>query len=126
MAHPAQKDIDAARKKRSHPGAVEGERARVGRLDRKSGDAVDASSWRPPAPHKEWKHEVPGGELDGYARGGGIHIKASHKGLLHRDLGVASGEPIPTKKLESAKANASPAEKKRITFAENAKKFKHD
>lgn len=53
----------------------------------------------------------------------GIHIKKSHKGELHRDLGVPQGEPIPESKLEAAKANASPAEMKRIVFAENAKSF---
>ena len=50
-------------------------------------------------------------------------IKPSHKGLLHKDLGVPKGKKIPEKKLEKAKKNASPAEKKRIVFAENAKKW---
>jgi len=50
-------------------------------------------------------------------------IKPSHKGLLHKDLGVPKGEKIPVKKMEKAKKNASPAEKKRIVFAENAKKW---
>ena len=59
------------------------------------------------------------------AKGGGIHIKPSHRGLLHKNLGVPEGKPIPTSKLEKAKAGASPAEKKRITFAENARKWKH-
>jgi hypothetical protein len=39
---------------------------------------------------------------------------------LHKDLGVAEGKPISTGKLEAAKSGASPAERKRITFAENA------
>ncbi len=55
----------------------------------------------------------------------GIHIKESHKGLLHEELGVSEGEKIPASKIEKAKKNASPAEMKRITFAENAKKWKH-
>jgi hypothetical protein len=59
------------------------------------------------------------------ASGGGIHIKPSHRGLLHKDLGVPAGQPIPAAKMEKAKANASPAEKKRITFAENARKWNH-
>jgi len=59
------------------------------------------------------------------ARGGGIHIKSSHKGLLHKDLGVAAGKPIPTAKLEKAKKDADPAEKKRIVFAENARRWNH-
>jgi hypothetical protein len=58
-------------------------------------------------------------------RKSGIHIKESHKGLLHKDLGVPEGEKIPASKLEAAKKNASPSEMKRITFAENAKKWSH-
>ena len=54
-----------------------------------------------------------------------IRIKPSRKGLLHKELGVPADENIPAEKLEKAKQNASPAEKKRIQFAENAKKFKH-
>lgn len=61
----------------------------------------------------------------GYAKGGGIKIKASHKGLLHEDLGVASGKPIPEKKLEAAKNSSDPAVRKRATFAENAKHWDH-
>lgn len=52
-----------------------------------------------------------------------IKIKPSHKGLLHKDLGVAKDKKIPVAKMEKAKSKASPAEKKRIVFAENAKKF---
>ena len=55
----------------------------------------------------------------------GIHIKASHKGRLHENLGVPAGKPISTSKLEAAKKDAGPALKKQIVFAENAKKFKH-
>jgi hypothetical protein len=57
------------------------------------------------------------------ASGGGIHIKPSHKGLLHRDLGIAEGKPIPASAMAKAKTNASPAEKKRIVFAQNARKW---
>ena len=53
--------------------------------------------------------------------GGGSHSKASHKGLLHKDLGVKAGEPIPAKKLASAENSNSPAVRKRAVFAENAK-----
>lgn len=52
-----------------------------------------------------------------------IKIKPSHKGLLHKDLGVKQGQKIPAKKLVAAKKNASPAEKKRIVFAQNAKQW---
>jgi hypothetical protein len=56
---------------------------------------------------------------------GGIHIKESHKGLLHKDLGVPSGKPIPEKKLEKAEKSKSAAVRKRAVFAENAKHWKH-
>lgn len=59
------------------------------------------------------------------ARGGGIHIQPSHKGLLHKELGVPEGEPIPPGKMAKAKATAGAAERKRITFAQNAKKWNH-
>jgi hypothetical protein len=59
------------------------------------------------------------------ARGGGIHIKKSHEGLLHRDLGVAAGKPIPEAKLKKAEEHAGPAEKKRIVFAENARRWNY-
>ncbi len=50
-----------------------------------------------------------------------IKIKKSHKGLLHKDLGVPEGEKIPAAKLESAKNSKDPAVRKRATFAKNAK-----
>lgn len=53
----------------------------------------------------------------------GIHIKASHKGELHRDLGVPRGEPIPAAKLAKAKNSSNPAIRKRANFAANAKKW---
>ena len=52
-----------------------------------------------------------------------INIKPQNKGKLHKELDVKLGEKIPAKKLEAAKKDASPAEKKRIQFAENAKKW---
>lgn len=52
-----------------------------------------------------------------------IKIKKSHKGLLHRDLGVAPGQPIPAGKLAAALNSASPAVRKRANFANNAKKW---
>jgi hypothetical protein len=57
--------------------------------------------------------------------GGGIHINPSHKGLLHRDLGIAPGKAISESLMEKAKASAGPAEKRRIVFAENERKWKH-
>lgn len=52
-----------------------------------------------------------------------INIKPSHEGKLHKELGVPKGKKIPASKLHDALKNASPAEKKRIQFAINAKKW---
>jgi hypothetical protein len=57
--------------------------------------------------------------------GSPIHINPANKGKLHAELGVPAGKKIPASKLASAKKGASPAERKRIQFAQNAKKFKH-
>lgn len=54
-----------------------------------------------------------------------IHIKASHKGLLHKNLGVPEGEPIPHSKIEKAEHSSSPAVRKRAVFAENASHWHH-
>jgi hypothetical protein len=54
-----------------------------------------------------------------------IRIKASHKGLLHKNLGVAAGKPIPASKLAKAKNSSSAAVRKRAVFAENAKHWHH-
>lgn len=55
----------------------------------------------------------------------GIHIKESHEGLLHENLGVAQGQKIPVEKLEAAKQSDNPAVRKRATFAINARSFHH-
>ena len=52
-----------------------------------------------------------------------IHIKPSHEGLLHKDLGIKKGKKIPLKEEEAEKAHGTPAEKKRATFAINARKW---
>lgn len=54
-----------------------------------------------------------------------IHIKPSHKGLLHKNLGVPAGKKIPASKLESAENSKDPAVRKRAVFAENAKHWNH-
>lgn len=54
-----------------------------------------------------------------------IHIKPSHEGLLHKNLGVPQGKPIPSGKLAEAKNSKDPAVRKRATFAENAKHWHH-
>lgn len=55
----------------------------------------------------------------------GIHIKASHVGKLHRALGIAQGRPIPHSVLMAHKNDKSPAMRKMVNFALNAKGFKH-
>lgn len=52
-----------------------------------------------------------------------IHIKKSHRGLLHRDMGVPQGKKLTMGQMQRAAKNASPAEKKRIVFAENARSW---
>lgn len=59
------------------------------------------------------------------AKKSGIHIKPSHEGLLHKDLGVGKDKPIPAGKLEKATHSKDPAVKKRAVFAENAKHWHH-
>lgn len=54
-----------------------------------------------------------------------IHIKASHKGWLHKALGVKMGEKIPAHKLEIAKSSSNPHIRKMANFAANAKKWNH-
>lgn len=54
-----------------------------------------------------------------------IHIKPSHKGLLHRRLHIPAGKPIPEARLEQAEKSANPAERREATFAENARHFAH-
>lgn len=57
------------------------------------------------------------------AKSSPIHIKKSHEGELHRDLGVKSGSKIPASKLEAAKNSKDPAVRRRATFALNAKSW---
>lgn len=54
----------------------------------------------------------------------GIHIKESHKGLLHKQLGVAEGKKIPASKLK-IKPSDSETTRKRKQFAINASRWKH-
>lgn len=53
-----------------------------------------------------------------------IHIKESHKGLLHKKLGVPEGEKIPMKKVKKAAKSKNPTLKKEAVFAENVKEGK--
>ena len=58
-------------------------------------------------------------------RGGGIHIKKSHRGLLHEKMGIAKDKPISTGALEKEKRGADKKERKEIQFAINARHFHH-
>ena len=53
------------------------------------------------------------------------HIKPSHKGLLHKALGIKEGEKISVADLLKAKHSKSPAMRKRANFAINARKWNH-
>lgn len=54
-----------------------------------------------------------------------IHIKPSHRGLLHKDLGIPADEPVSVGDLMRGKAEAKREGNrklmKRDTFAENAR-----
>lgn len=71
--------------------------------------------------HGEERHRHSGGDHEPSSHG--IHIKPSHKGLLHKELGVKEGHKIPkkaiAKDLAKAKASGNVAEEKRDVFAEN-------
>ena len=54
-----------------------------------------------------------------------INIKPSHKGLLHKDLGIPQGQKIPAAKLQAAKHSKNPAVRKRVNFAIEARMWKH-
>lgn len=54
-----------------------------------------------------------------------ITIKPSHKGLLHKKLGVPQGKKIPAAKLAKAAKSKSPALRKEANFAKNSKQFEH-
>ena len=54
-----------------------------------------------------------------------IAIKPSHRGLLHKELHVSTGKTIPLAKMLKAKNSSDPAERKRATFAINARKWNH-
>lgn len=54
-----------------------------------------------------------------------IEINPAHKGLLHKNMGVAQGKPLSIASLKAAEKIAGPAEKKRIIFAENARHWNH-
>jgi hypothetical protein len=50
-------------------------------------------------------------------------LPSSHRGALHKSLGVPQGEKIPEKKLEKAEHSKSPLMRKRASLAETLKKL---
>jgi hypothetical protein len=56
-----------------------------------------------------------------------IHIKPENEGKLHRHLGVAEDEPIPTSELTIPKGSSANAlaVKREVVFARNARKWNH-
>jgi hypothetical protein len=54
-----------------------------------------------------------------------IKIKKSHKGLLHRKMGIPQGQPIPAGRLQTELHSKSEALRKEAQFAENAKGWNH-
>lgn len=55
-----------------------------------------------------------------------IHIKKSHEGLLHKDLGVKQGKKLTLSQEKKALHSKDPAVRKRANFAINARKFHHE
>lgn len=112
------------RVRRRRGGAVPG-RKPARRIDKQARGDLPRAPTTPSMPWSgaETRKAPPVASSQRAARGGGIHIKPSHKGLLHKDLGVASGKPIPAKKLAAAKNSSDPAVRRRATFAQNAKSW---
>lgn len=54
----------------------------------------------------------------------GVSIKPSHKGRLHRALGVPEGKPIPHSKLVAASHSKDPHMRQMANYALNASKWK--
>ncbi len=53
-----------------------------------------------------------------------IKIKPSHRGALHRELGIPKGSKIPAKLERQLKKTGTAKERKRATFALNARKWR--
>jgi hypothetical protein len=62
---------------------------------------------------------------EGNSMASGIHINPAHKGRFHRDVGKSPGEKITSSDIEKGKHSDNPAERKRATFAANARKWHH-
>jgi len=54
-----------------------------------------------------------------------IDINPAHKGMLHRETHTKAGQKISLSRLMGAKHSADPAERRRATFALNARSWNH-
>jgi len=54
-----------------------------------------------------------------------IEIKPSHKGLLHKNLGVPQGQKLSAHELNVAANSHDPKVRERANFAIQAKKWNH-
>ena len=58
-----------------------------------------------------------------------IAIKPSHRGLLHREMGISEDKPISLGSLARAKSKAKKSgdvkREKQVVFAENARNWHH-
>jgi hypothetical protein len=55
----------------------------------------------------------------------GIHIKKSHEGLLHKNLGVSKKKKLTMDQIMHGLASTDPAVRKRANFAKVARSWKH-
>lgn len=54
-----------------------------------------------------------------------IYIEPSHKGELHRDLGVPEGQTLTADDIQRGLDSKDPAVRMRARFAKNARSFTH-
>jgi len=52
-----------------------------------------------------------------------IAIKPSHKGWLHKSLGIPEGQKLTLAEIDKAAKSKSAAVRKRATFAKNARSW---
>lgn len=58
------------------------------------------------------------------AKSKAFHLNPNHKGLLHQELHIPEGQPVPMSKIREKLPNASGKFKKRLVFAESVKEGK--
>lgn len=125
------------RKRNDNPTAGDDETdMRLRKTTRSDTETSSATDLPPPKPLEVIEGKRAGKRLDkpsrgkidanAYKKGGGIHIKPSHKGMLTREVGKAGLKPASLRKgIARAKKEGNTALEKREVFALNAKKFHH-